>query len=141
MGTRRHDVAMGPLAMRGLLVAALVLAAMPASAETKKGGNRSAEPNRFGAIAYHRASQSWGVGYNHARARDANVEALKQCGNGKCEVVHKFKNGCAALADGPKTQFAASGATRDEAEAKALRRCTEVNRTASCNLVAWACTR
>ncbi len=140
MGSRRHDVAMGPVAMRGLLVAALLLAALPAFAETK-GGKRSAEPNRFGAIAYHRASQSWGVGYNHARARDANVEALKQCGNGNCEVVHKFKNGCAALADGPKTQFAASGATRDEAEAKTLRRCAEVNRTASCNLVAWACTR
>ena len=136
---------MGPLAMRGLLaaallLAALLLAALPAAAETKA-GKRSAEPNRFGAIAYHRASQSWGVGYNHARARDANVEALRQCGHGKCEVVHKFKNGCAALADGPKTQFAASGATRDEAEARTLRRCAEVNRAASCNLVAWACTR
>ena len=136
---------MGPLAMRGLLaaallLAALLLAALPAAAETKA-GKRSAEPNRFGAIAYHRASQSWGVGYNHARARDANVEALRQCGHGKCEVVHKFKNGCAALADGPKTQFAASGATRDEAETKTLRRCTEVNRSASCDLIAWACTR
>ena len=136
---------MGPLSVRGLLAAALLLAALPGIAETKGGskvGKRSAEPNRFGAIAYHRASKSWGVGYNHARARDANVEALKQCGNGQCEVVHKFKNGCAALADGPKTQFAASGATRNEAEAKSLRRCAEVNRAAAgCNLVAWACTR
>jgi hypothetical protein len=140
MGSRRHDVAMGRFAMRGLLAAALLLAAPTALAETK-GGKRSAVPNRFGAIAYHRASQSWGVGYNHARARDANVEALKQCGNGRCEVVHKFKNGCAALADGPKTQFAASGATRDEAETKTLRRCTEVNRGAGCNLIAWSCTR
>ena len=134
MGPRRNHVVGA-----GLLAAAL-LAAMPAIAETKA-GKRSATPNRFGAIAYHRASQSWGVGYNHARARDANVEALKQCGNGKCEVVHKFKNGCAALADGPKIQFSASGATRDEAETKTLRRCAEVNKAASCNLVAWACTR
>ena len=134
MGTRRHNV------IRACLLAAALLAAAPGIAETK-GAKRSAEPNRFGAIAYHRASQSWGVGYNHARARDATVEALKQCGHGKCEVVHKFKNGCAALADGPKTQFAASGATRDEAETKTLRRCTEVNRSASCNLIAWACTR
>ena len=134
MGPRRnHVVGVG-------LLAAALLAAMPAIAETKA-GKRSATPNRFGAIAYHRASQSWGVGYNHARARDANVEALKQCGNGKCEVVHKFKNGCAALADGPKIQFSASGATRDEAETKTLRRCAEVNKAASCNLVAWACTR
>jgi len=134
MGPRRHHV-IGA----GLLAAAL-LAAQPAAAETKP-GKRSATPNRFGAIAYHRASQSWGVGYNHPRALDANIEALRQCGNGKCEVVHKFKNGCAALADGPKIQFAASGATRDEAETKTLRRCAEVNKAASCNLIAWACTR
>ena len=136
MGPRRHNV------IGAGLLAAAFLAALPALAETKtKAGKRSATPNLFGAIAYHRASQSWGVGYNHARARDANVEALKQCGNGKCEVVHKFKNGCAALADGPKIQFSASGATRDEAETKTLRRCAEVNKAASCNLVAWACTR
>ena len=81
----------------GALVATLVLAVASTAAATTKNDTRiSATPNRFGAIAYHRASLSWGVGYNHARARDANVEALKQCGNGKCEIVHKFKNGCAA---------------------------------------------
>ena len=119
----------------------MLLAMVLLAADAADAAKQSAVPNRFGAIAYHRASQSWGVGYDHARARDANVEALKQCGNGKCEVVHKFKNGCAALADGPKIQFSASGATRDEAEAKTLRRCAEVNKAASCNLIAWACTR
>jgi len=102
---------------------------------------QSATPNRFGAIAYHRASQSWGVSYDTARARDASVTALRQCGHERCEVVHRFRNGCAALADGPKTQAAASGATRDEAETKALRRCTDANRAGNCTLVAWACTR
>ena len=97
---------------------------------------QSAVPNRFGAIAYHRDTHSWGVGYNHARARDANVEALKQCAQKQCEVVHKFKNGCAALADGPRAAAASSGATRDEAETKALRRCG-----ADCKPIAWACTR
>ena len=131
----------GPL-WATLMIAVLLLAATPAIfAETSKGSKLSATPNRFGAIAYHRASQSWGVGYNFARARDANVEALKQCGHGKCEVVHKFRNGCAALADGPKVHAAASGATRDEAETKTLRRCTETNKQASCTLIAWACTR
>jgi hypothetical protein len=134
MGSRRHDVICA-----GLLVVALV-AALPAVAQTKP-GKRSAEPNRFGAIAYNRDSQSWGVGFNFARARDANVEALRECGNGKCEVVHKFRNGCAALADGPKIHAAVSGATRDEAETKVLRRCTELNKQASCKLIAWACTR
>jgi hypothetical protein len=134
MGSRRHDVICA-----GLLVVAL-LAALPAVAQTKP-GKRSAEPNRFGAIAFNRDSQSWGVGFNFARARDANVEALRECGNGKCEVVHKFRNGCAALADGPKIHAAVSGATRDEAETKALRRCTELNKQANCKLIAWACTR
>jgi hypothetical protein len=102
---------------------------------------QSATPNRFGAIAYHRASQSWGVSYDMARARDAGVEALRQCGNRECEVVHRFKNGCAALADGPKVPAPSSGATRAEAETKALKRCSGLNRGASCNLIAWACTR
>jgi hypothetical protein len=96
----------------------------------------SAIPNRFGAIAYHRESQSWGVAYDKPRARDAAVEALNQCNHKRCEVVHRFKNGCAALVDGPKAAFGASGATRDEAETKALRRCGDM-----CKPVAWACTR
>jgi serine/threonine-protein kinase len=114
-----------------LILAAALLAA------TAEAAKQSATPNRFGAIAYHRASQSWGVSYDFPRARDASVQALKQCGHRECEVVHKFKNGCAALADGPKAFAAASGATRDEAETKTLKRCND----AKCKLVAWACTR
>jgi hypothetical protein len=126
MGTRRHHVA--------LLVAAL-LAALTAVLPVHA-AKQSATPNRFGAIAYHRASQSWGVSYDATRARDASVTALKQCGHRECEVVHKFKNGCAALAEGPKAHAAVSGATRDEAETKALKRCGT-----GCKPVAWACTR
>ena len=127
MGTRRDDVNM----RGGLLIVALLLA-VPAEA-----AKQAAVPNRFGAIAYHRASQSWGVSYDKARARDASTEALKQCGQRECEVIHKFKNGCAALADGPKTAATASGTTRDEAETKVMKRCND----AKCKLVAWACTR
>jgi hypothetical protein len=120
---------------RGILIAALLLA-VPAEA-----AKQSAVPNRFGAIAYHRASQSWGISYDKARERDASTEALKQCGQRECEVIHKFKNGCAALADGPNIQAVSSGATRDEAETKALKRCSASNKGASCNPIAWACTR
>jgi len=121
-----------------MLFRALILAAA-LFADAAEAAKQSATPNRFGAIAYHRPTQSWGVSYNQPRARDASVEALKQCGHQRCEVIHKFKNGCAALVDGPKEKAAAtaSGATRDEAETKALKRCTGAN----CNLVAWACTR
>jgi hypothetical protein len=117
--------------MRGLLIVCLLLQGLPALA-----AKQSATPNRYGAIAFHRASQSWGVSYDTARARDAEVAALKQCGQRECVVVHKFKNGCAALASGPKSFAASSGATRDEAETKALQRCG-----AGCAALAWGCTR
>jgi len=138
MGARRHDVI--PRAA-GLLLAALLAvpaALVAAPAHTAK---HSAVPNRFGAIAYHRPSKSWGVSYDMVRARDASVEALKQCGNRECEVVQKFRNGCAALADGPKVPAVSSGATRAEAETKTLKRCSALNRGASCEVIAWACTR
>ena len=114
----------------------VVLLALLAAAAPALAAKQSATPNRFGAIAYHRASQAWGVAYDTARARDAEVAALKQCGQKECVVVHKFKNGCAALASGPNTSAAASGATRDEAETKALKRCG-----AGCSALAWGCTR
>jgi hypothetical protein len=117
--------------MRGWLLLVVLLQAIPVHA-----AKQSATPNRFGAIAYDRATQSWGVAYDTARARDAEVSALKQCGQRECVVVHKFRNGCAALADGPKASAAASGATREEAETKALKRCG-----ANCKPVAWGCTR
>ena len=131
MGARRDHVT-----MRGIFVLFAFFLIFPVQA-----AKQSATPNRFGAIAYHRASQSWGVSYDMARARDASVEALRQCGNRECEVVHRFKNGCAALADGPKLLAPSSGATRAEAETKALKRCSSLNRGASCTLIAWACTR
>ena len=115
---------------RGLILA-MLLVVVPVEA-----AKQAAIPNRFGAIAYHRASQSWGVSYDTARARDAELAALKQCGQRECVVIHKFKNGCAALVDGSKSFATASGATRDEAETKALKRCG-----ADCKPLAWACTR
>ena len=127
--------------MRRSLVLAVFIVALPPGVIPVEAAKQSATPNRFGAIAYHRASQSWGTGYDFARARDAGLAALKQCGHRQCEIVHKFRNGCAALADGAKIQAAASGATRDEAETKTLRRCGELNRAANCTLIAWACTR
>ena len=131
MGARRHDVM-----MRSIFILSAFFLIFPVQA-----AKQSATPNRFGAIAYHRASQSWGVSYDMPRARDASVEALKQCGHRECEVVHKYKNGCAALADGPKALAPSSGATRAEAETRALKRCSALNKGASCNLIAWACTR
>ncbi len=48
-----------------------------------------------------------------------------------------FSNACGALARGPKKYFPATGATRPEAESKALRLCG----SRDCAVAAWACTK
>jgi len=116
---------------RGCLFVLLALFLLPVEA-----AKQAANTGRYGAIAYERESRSLGISYDKKQARDASLEALKQCGHKKCVVVHKFRGGCAALAEGPKTMAAISGATRDEAETKALKRCG-----ADCAVLAWACTR
>jgi len=94
------------------------------------------KPAPYGAIAYHRASQSWGTSHDAKTSRDARIGALQRCANPRCEVVVSVRNGCAALADGPKRAAAAPGVTRDEAETKALRKCGG----GECRVIAWACT-
>jgi hypothetical protein len=89
-----------------------------------------------GAIAFHRASLSYGYAIDRNTAREAQLEALKQCGHTNCEIVARLRNDCGAVANG-KTRFAiGKGATREEAETKALRACG-----AGCEPVVWACTR
>ena len=90
----------------------------------------------FGAIAYHAHSGSVGYAADRRNSRDARIEALRQCGHPKCEVVARLRNDCGALSKGAKKTVVERGATRQEAEAKALRRCGE-----ACAIVAWACTR
>ena len=89
-----------------------------------------------GAIAYHRASGSYGYAMDRASTREAKNEALKQCAHAKCEVVSSFRNACGAVANGPKRFAAMNGVTRQEAETKALRKCGE-----GCEVAVWACTK
>ena len=107
-----------------------VLLAGPANAGTVK------KTQFHGAIAYH--AESGGVGWatDRATSREARVEALRQCSHPKCEIVGTVRAGCAALARSARSFKVQSGATRQEAEAKALRRCGE-----GCEVAAWTCTR
>ena len=89
-----------------------------------------------GAIAYHAASGSVGWATDRKSSRDAKVEALRQCAHEKCEVVAEVNRGCAALAREGRKHSAQKGASRQEAEAKALRNCGE-----KCEIAAWTCTR
>ena len=91
----------------------------------------------YGAIALQRETGQLGYAYDSATSRAAKIEALKQCADPRCEVVTAFSNACGALARGPKKYFPATGATRQEPDAKALRLCA----ARECEIVAWACTK
>ena len=117
------------------LVAVIAFVAQPALARivVKKGV--------FGAIALHRETGQIGYAYNSATSRTAKIDALNQCADPRCEIVAAFSNACGGLARnparGPKGYFSATGATRQEAETKALRLCA----AKGCEVAAWACTR
>ena len=117
------------------LIALLALGALC----TSPAGARD-EPRRgssvFAAIAYHPESGSVGWATDRKSSREAKVEALRQCGHAKCEVLSSVSRGCAALARSTKKHAVQNGVTREEAEAKALRRCGE-----QCEIAAWTCTR
>ena len=117
---------------RGALL--LTLAAFCITPAAAREQQKSA--NLHGALAYHAASGSVGWATDRKSSRDAKVEALRQCAHEKCEVVAEVNRGCAALAREGKKHSAQKGASRQEAEAKALRNCGE-----KCEIAAWTCTR
>jgi len=117
------------LLLAGAVVA--VATAMPADAATHP------KKSAYGAIAYEPGRRATGYSYDFKSAREAKVEALRQCGDPACEVLVSFRNACGAIAQGPGKPFAVTGATRAEAQTKALRRCDHK----ACQIVAWACTK
>lgn len=121
------------LRARGFLVASLAILTFAGT-----GGSFAASkvPPPTGALAYHRDSGSFGYAVNAKDSRSARIEALKQCGHPKCEVVSSLSKDCGAIANGPKKFVASRGATRREAETRALRLCGE-----QCEIVGWACPR
>ena len=112
-----------------LLAASLAVPAAAAPAQKGKGSH--------GAIALNRDSKAVGYAYDFKAAQDAKREALARCGEKKCEVVATFRGGCAAVAGSGKRLGTSTGATRDEAETKATRKCGGKD----CAVVAWACTK
>ncbi len=118
-----------------LLASMLLFAILDAFATSRPVGVKTMRVYN-GAIAYHRESASFGYAVNVATARDAQVEALKQCADARCEIVARLRNDCGAVANGPKRFFTGKGATRAEAETKALRACG-----AGCEIKVWACSR
>jgi len=123
---------MNPLRTTVALVLAAALAHPAASVLAKSPKGKTVH----GAIAVNRDTRAVGYAYDFKTAQEAKREALKQCGERKCEVVASFKNGCAAVAGGRNKPIAMTGVTRDEAETKVLRKCGK-----DCTVLGWACTR
>src|SRR4051812_42281656 len=115
--------------MSTVLMGTLLFAAGPTLSKSK-----TAPPT--GALAYHRDSGSFGFAVNAKDSRAARIAALNQCGHPKCEIVASLSKDCGAVANGPKRFVASRGATRQEAETRALRLCGE-----GCQIVGWACPR
>ena len=126
---------MGATRMRPAL--ALALFAVALAGWTPPTDARVIKKYAYGAIALARDSGQFGYAVDTITARAAKVEALRQCDHPRCEVVLSFTNGCAALARSPAKYFPAKGATRQEAETKALRLCA----ARDCQVLAWACTK
>jgi hypothetical protein len=118
-----------------LALVALVLAGLAAAESARAAANPKKQV--YGAIAYEPARKAVGYAYDFKSAREAKVEALRQCGEPACEVAVSFRNACGAIAGGPGKPVAVTGATRDEAETKAMRKCAQK----SCVIIAWACTK
>ncbi len=117
----------------GLLAVLLALAILSPSPAFATGPKKAP---LTGALAYHRDSGSFGFSVNAKDSQTARVTALKQCGHPRCEVVASLSKDCGAVANGPVKFVASRGATRQEAEARALRLCGE-----RCEVVGWACPR
>jgi len=113
-----------------LLAASLAATASAATAADKK------KSGAHGAIAINRDGKAVGYAYDFKTAQDAKRDALARCGEKQCEVVVTFRGGCGAVARGGKRLATATGATRDEAETKATRKCGK-----DCAILAWACTK
>src|SRR5438045_3860697 len=72
--------------------------------------------------------------YPRAVWLNAETEAFRICGT-NCDLVRTFRDSCAAVAARPKRVSSDTGASREIAEAKALRKCGD-----NCKIAVWACT-
>jgi len=101
----------------------------------------SASANYYGAIAYDRASGSWGTSYNHSSQQAANDHAMRECGkytSGCAVAVEFWGNFCGAYATGPGTTAGwGTDTTRAAAEQRAVNACN--SRGGPCAAKVWAC--
>jgi hypothetical protein len=111
-----------------LVLLALLIVALDAFAARR--GNRQL----WGAIAYNSKLGTYGYAIDRKTKRDAESDAFTTCGSG-CDFIKTFRDACGVVAAGGKKVTWETGASREIAETKALRKCGEV-----CTVKVWACT-
>jgi len=111
-----------------LVLIALLIVALDAS------GARQGNRQLWGAIAYSTKSGSYGFAVDRKTRRDAEADAFRQCG-ANCDLIRPFRDACAAVASKPTRTSSDTGATREIAEMKAMKKCGS-----DCAVRVWACT-
>ena len=96
---------------------------------------KAAKSGLWGSIAYSTKTGAYGYAVDYATKRAAETEAFRICGT-NCDLVRSFRNACAAVATREKRVTSDTGASREIAQAKALRKCGD-----RCTIAVWACTK
>ena len=113
--------------------AVLVLLAFGAVA-IKADAARYGKRQLWGAIAYSSKTGSYGYAVDLKTKRDAETEAFRQCGS-NCDLIRTFRDACGAVAAKPNRASSDTGASREIAEMKVLKKCGS-----DCAVKVWACT-
>jgi len=111
-----------------LVLFALLVVALDAAAA------RQGQRQLWGAIAFSSKTGSYGYAVDRRTKREAETEAFRQCGS-NCEMIRTFRDACGAVAAKPTRASSDTGATRQIAEMKALKKCG-----GDCAIKVWACT-
>src|SRR5712692_2459740 len=119
--------------MRTFAIAAALLAFSVLA--TDAAGARVGKRQLWGSIAYNSKSGSYGYAVDRTTRRDAETEAFRLCG-ANCDLIRTFRNSCGAVAARPNRVASDTGASREIAEAKALKKCG----AGECMFFVWAAT-
>jgi len=98
------------------------------------GAARYGKRQLWGAIAYNSKTGTYGYSVDVKTKREAETEAFRQCGS-NCDLIKTFRDACGVVAAGGKRVTYESGASREIAETKALKKCGD-----GCAVKVWACT-
>jgi hypothetical protein len=111
-----------------LVLLALLIYALDAA------GARYGKRQLWGAIAFNTKSGSYGYSVDRKTRREAETDAFRQCG-ANCDLIRPFRDACAAVASKPTRTSSDTGASREIAEMKAMKKCGS-----DCAIKVWACT-